>query len=220
MNKYWNNSSQNKIRFQQSFIQWVTEYYKGAQQIVLGGGSKDNVNECLAISNQIVRKIDCLQSTLEEADDRIMMHIGYESMKGAKSIIVASSDTDILVCLLYHSIRWMKEGVCEIWNVRGSRGDSKLYPLHTLCSIIGEDVALQLPAAHSLTGCDTVSKVGTKHAALKALPSVHLENFGTAELTEEAIDHAEHFMKPFKMAEVNIIVDIKGGLYYGIHTRT
>ena len=79
-------------------------------------------------------------------------------------------------------------------NVRGSRSDSKLYPFHTLCAIISEDVALQLPAAHSLTGCDTVSKVGTKHAALKALPSVHLENFGTSELTEEAIDHAEHFL--------------------------
>ena len=51
-----------------------------------------------------------------------------------------------------------------------------------------------MPAAYSLTGCDTVSKVGIKHAALKALPSVHLENFGTAELTEEAIDHAEHFL--------------------------
>ena len=57
-----------------------------------------------------------------------------------------------------------------------------------------QNVALQLPAAHSLTGCDTLSKVGTKHAALKALPSVHLENFGTSELTEEAIDHAEHFL--------------------------
>ena len=55
-------------------------------------------------------------------------------------------------------------------------------------------MALQLPAAHSLTGCDTVSKVGTKHAALKALSSGHLKNFGQQELTKEMIDFAEIFL--------------------------
>ena len=105
-----------------------------------------------------------LQSTLEEADDRIMKHIEYEVKNGTKSISVVSSDTDILVCLLYYFVRWKKLGLTEIWNVKGSSKDKKFYPLHKLCSIIGENVALQLPAAHSLTGCDTTRKIGTKHS--------------------------------------------------------
>ena len=46
--------------------------------------------------------------------------------------------------------------MCDMWNVRMSSSDRIFYSLHTLASIIGEDNALQLPAAHSLTGCDTV----------------------------------------------------------------
>ena len=63
---------------------------------------------------------------MEEADDRIMMHIDYEIIKGAKSIIVASSDTDILVCLMYHSIRWIKNRLKGICNIHGSRGIKKI----------------------------------------------------------------------------------------------
>ena len=66
----------------------------------------------------------------------------------------------------------MREGLCGIWNVGMSSTDVGMsstdvgmsstegifYTLHTLASIIGEDNALQLPAAHNLTVCDTVSK--------------------------------------------------------------
>ena len=175
LNKFW--SSIYKARFQQSFIQWVVENFNGGQKIVLGGGSKENENECLVISNKITRKMHSLETTLEEAYDKIMMHIEHEVNEGAKSIIIASNDTDILVCLLYHSIGWMKKGLNQVWNVQGPKSNRKFYPLHTLVSVLGEEIVLQLPAAHSLTGCDTVSKVGTKYAALKSLPSIYLKTF-------------------------------------------
>ena len=85
----------------------------------------------------------------------------------------------------------MENGLEEIWNIRASRGTKKIYPLHTLCSVLGKDIALQLPAAHSLTGCDTVSKVGTKRKALKALPSNLIENIGTVDLNQKLVDNAE-----------------------------
>ena len=111
LDKYWN-LNLNKIRFQQSFIQWITENYEGSKFIILGGGSKQNPNECLVVSNKIVSKIIFLESTHEEADDRIMLHVEYEVMNGAKSIMVASTDTDILAFLLYHCVRWIKDGLC------------------------------------------------------------------------------------------------------------
>ena len=46
--KYWN-LNYNKILFQQSFIQWTMEYYKGIKQIILGGGSKHSDSQCLSM---------------------------------------------------------------------------------------------------------------------------------------------------------------------------
>jgi len=103
-NKYWN-SRENKKRFQQAFIQWVTAHHKGDQKINLGEGSKDDPNKCILVSNEEVSEMFSLQSTLEEADDRVMKHIEYEVKNSAKSITVVSSDTDNLVCLLYHFVR-------------------------------------------------------------------------------------------------------------------
>ena len=114
-------------------------------------------------SNQNISKIICLEATVEEADDRIKMHVGHEVIKGAKATTVTLSDMSILVCLLYYSIRWMKEGLCNVWNVRGWSSGKKCYPLDRLVSIIREDIPLKLPAFHSLTGSGTVCKTGTKH---------------------------------------------------------
>ena len=99
LNKYWN-SSENKVRFQQAFITWILEVYDGKKKFMLGGGSLQN--QCLAISNKNVSEISCLQSSQEEPDDRMMLHINYEVMNGTSNITVASNDTDIFVCLLCH----------------------------------------------------------------------------------------------------------------------
>ena len=71
----------------------------------------------------------------------------------------------------------------------------ELYPLHKLLSELNPNVVDQLPAAHSLTGCDTVAKVGTKRAMLKALQehSELIQNFGRDRLDKDAI-FAEKFL--------------------------
>jgi len=50
-----------------------------------------------------------------------------------------------------------------------------------------------LPAPHALTGCDTTSKLGTKHAELMFVSSAYerLSTFGKTELTEEIMDDIE-----------------------------
>ena len=60
-----------------------------------------------------------------------------------------------------------------------------------LCS----DLCTVLPALHSLTGCDITSKIGTKKAALKADPKIHLHGFGTTTpLTSATIQRAEQYL--------------------------
>ena len=58
---------------------------------------------------------------------------------------------------------------------------------------MGGKVVDQLPAGHSLTGCDTVAKVGTKLAMIRTLTSQgedSIINFGK----ESIITAAEHFV--------------------------
>ena len=48
--------------------------------------------------------------------------------------------------------------------------------LHVICDELGEDLVEMLPAVHSLTGCDTTSKIGTKSKALAVMKTcMHLE---------------------------------------------
>ena len=61
-----------------------------------------------------------------------------------------------------------------------------------------EAVIRQLPAAHALTGCDTVAKVGTKDAILKTLmsqdPDDTIVDFGRDRLDSEMFSVAEKFL--------------------------
>ena len=53
-----------------------------------------------------------------------------------------------------------------------------------------------LPAGHSLTGCDTVAKVGTEKRLLKTLELSHglISDFGKDVLDDEIIRNAEKFL--------------------------
>ena len=59
-------------RFQQASI--IIEYNIITIIIILVGRPKDS-NKCIQVSNEEVSEMFSLQSTLEEADDRIIMHI-------------------------------------------------------------------------------------------------------------------------------------------------
>ena len=61
---------------------------------------------------------------------------------------------------------------------------------------LGGEVINSLSAAHSLTGCDTVAKIGTTGSLLKALKehSDLLENFATDRLDEHNILSADNFL--------------------------
>ena len=136
-----------------------------------------------------------LQSTVDEADLRIPMHVLDCLQSGYTTCVVISNDTDVIVALLFYVPIFLQEGLKELW-VRAGRGTTtRFVPLHILHARLGPDLCTVLPALHSLTGCDITSKIGTKKAALKADPEIHLQRFGTtAPLTFAMIQHAEQYL--------------------------
>ena len=120
-----------------------------------------------------------LQSTVEEADLRIPMHVLDCVQAGYKTCVILSNDTDVIVALLFDIPIFLQQGLKELW-VRAGRGNTICFlPLHIMYASLGADLCAVLPALHSLTGCDITSKIGTKKAALKADPKRHLHRFGT-----------------------------------------
>ena len=56
-----------------------------------------------------------------------------------------------------------------------------------------------LLAAHIGTGCDTLSRIGTKLAALNAIPDMYLDGFGEGQLTKEQVKKCgEYLVKVLK----------------------
>ena len=136
-----------------------------------------------------------LISKFEEADMRIPLHV-LDSIDVLNCIcVVISSDTDVIVTLLYHMKRFLNQGLKELW-VRAGVGDTSRYiPIHVLHDRMGGDLCSVLPAVHSLTGCDITSKVGTKKSALKAHPEKVLKQFGVLPtLTSANVRDAEQYL--------------------------
>jgi len=139
--------------------------------------------------------MDHLQTTLKEADLRILMHVLDCVRAGYSTCVVLSNDTDVIIALLYYVPMFRKKGLKELW-VRAGRGNTtRFVPLHILHNRQGNDLCMVLPALHSLTGGDITSKIGTKKAALQSNPEIHLQGFGTsAEISPVQIQHAERYL--------------------------
>ena len=103
------------------------------------------------------------------------------------------------MCLLYHfKVNRRDLGLQELWLIRNSGMRRVMLPLHDICSALGNDLIKCLPAVHTLTGCDTTSKIATKSAALNAVQkpgsSSLVLDFNSPQLTESSIQMAETFL--------------------------
>lgn len=147
-----------------------------------------------------------LNFTHEEVDDRMMFHVQdiVIHRTGPTFLMLSSGDTGVFVCLLYHiTVNWRDLGLQELWLVCNSGVKRSILPLHDICIALGDELTKCLPVLHVLTGCNTISKISTKLAALNTLPkpgnSSLILNFDCSQLTESAIQIAETFLvKCFK----------------------
>ena len=148
-----------------------------------------------------MEEVTSLKASHEEADDRIMFTIQQlYSKDSSSSTTVVTPDADIFVGLLYHlknSWSGMELFLFKKGNIKGNRSDRiELHPLHLLLPKISPAVVDNLPAGHSLTGCDTVAKISTKKNLLNSL-DLHgklITEFGKDRLDEDIIQQAEAFL--------------------------
>ena len=142
MDRFWS-SLENKMKFQQSFIKWACYNYVSDVPIYLGGAGEESVNACIKVgSNDPSDDVDSLRNTHEEADDCMMFHV-HQSVTSKKfeRVIIASADTDVIVCSIYHFNRWIYRGLKEMWIVTGKSGSTTVFPIHQLVEQLECNVA-------------------------------------------------------------------------------
>ena len=110
---------------------------------------------------QLFPRLD-LSSSIDEADGRIIPHIA----KAIQSVIVHSSDADVLAFILHYMSDLFRLGMYEVWIKYGTGNNKRYKPLHSLAKNLGETKSKLVMKILILSGCDVISKIGTKSAAL------------------------------------------------------
>ncbi len=101
---------------------------------------------------------------------------------GYKHFVILSNDTDVLILILHYFRKFRIKGIEKVWLRMGSGTSTRHIPIHHLYNRMPKPLIKVLLAAHIGTGCDTLSKIGTKLAVLNAIPEVYLDGFGKWEL--------------------------------------
>lgn len=71
-------------------------------------------------------------------------------IKNFRRVIVASSDTDILVNLIHHY--WQLADLKELWLLSGNKKSQQAIPIHELALTFDGTVIDIFPAVHASTG--------------------------------------------------------------------
>ena len=160
MNRFWG-SNNNKEKLQtllhQETIKRATETSPEIETYA-SYISGEQVVPCFSSFGGSSIEVPALNIDIEEADACVIRHAMHAVKAGSQRIIVLSSDTDVLVLLLYYCDELQSCGLCELW-VKSGVGDSTRYiPIHTLFTSVGKDLCKVMPAVHTLTGCDYIYK--------------------------------------------------------------
>ena len=70
------------------------------QQVFFTRGVRDD--NTISITKENICDVAELQSNMEEADGRIVLHAVHAASTGADRIVIESPDTDVLVLLIHH----------------------------------------------------------------------------------------------------------------------
>ena len=78
------------------------------------------------------------------------------------------------------------------------QGQTKRYvAVHDIVKSIPQELSDILPAVHSLTGCDTTSKIYTKYNAIKTVTKDYyhlLTEFGKSDMVDRLNNNAEEYL--------------------------
>lgn len=130
--------------------------------------------------------LECLKSTQEEADTKIILHAINAKERGAARLFLFTPDTDVLVLAVR---RWPKLPA-ESFFIPSSR---TAISVAEIFSSLGTVKASALPAFHALSGCDTTGSLAWKGKlsywkAFKSASEETLEALSALGASEEISD--------------------------------
>ena len=164
----------------------------------------NSCTECMLLTSADGKTVECqpineLFSSQEEADTRIILHAIYhsESALTEESIIVRSSDTDVLLLLLYFSSRIGRDIYLDV----GVGNNRRLLPITSMATDLGPGMCEIYLGLHAFTGCDSTSSFVTKGKirpvnTLKRNPQLQpaFKKLGRPDLDTDTEDQLEHFV--------------------------
>lgn len=109
--------------------------------------------ECHQISSDDTFSVEDLNSTQEEADTRILLHLSHAARSGYSTLIVVSEDTDVfLLCVSFKHLIPL-----SIFFKCGTQTRVRYISITSIVQAIGQNLCSSLLGLHAYTGCDTVS---------------------------------------------------------------
>lgn len=170
-------STENKLQLVKFLCKYAPTYAEVSEnsELYICGGF-DDPTKCYKLQGGNFTEVTNLKSNHLEADCRIFCHIFQGVKQNTETeIIILSPDTDIFVLGIYFWHKLEKLGCRGLW-FEGSRKKNRFLGCHLAAQSLGENVCNVLPALHSLTGCDTTSRVGTKKQMLSAAKLNFVQN--------------------------------------------
>ena len=97
---------------------------------------------------------DCIVRHASGDADRLIVMTAIE-FSGVSDVIVVGEDTDLLVLLCYFA----EPNTKRLFFISDRTQNSKLWDIKQLQQTLGYRISNILPVIHSLTGCDTTSRL-------------------------------------------------------------
>lgn len=130
-------------------------YIKNGQFLWVGGGLNFKTFKVLKVNVFSVPELD---STQEEADTRMILHLHHSASSGVNKAVVCSPGTDVLVLLVEN--RSLIE-CAELYMFTGKEekhtSNKRFIPVHQICDQLTADEMRIILPVYCITGCDTVS---------------------------------------------------------------
>ena len=181
MEKFWQ-CTENKKKLQ---LLSRSRSIKMASDVVISG-IVDN-DELLPAKIKKEEWIDVpeLENWQFEADTRLIAHVNWAVNACVQKVVVICNDSDVFVLLMRYYEQWLMKGLKELWMCYGTGNNRRMLPVHILFEKHGKDMCKVIVKAHVLTGDDSHSKIGTKHAAIKMDPQKYLRRFAESPMWDD-----------------------------------
>ena len=118
-------------------------------------GGFDEPTKCFKLQNSLFFEVPDLNSNHLEADSRMFCHI-FHAVKNHSAHIILSADTDVFILGIHFRNKLAHLGCLGLW-FEGSYKKKYI----SGCRLAAQSLNI-LPALHSLSDCDSTSRLGSK----------------------------------------------------------